>query len=570
MIISAACLLLTVAFAGSFAAAAQSDTTDTQPKAPILGPLTRAFSVRERYLVIPIKNGVKKCELTVSVEGKPVRRYSTELATNPIDVDWYAFFTLEEYKGKAASVSVDSASEDVFSLIRQVDKVPGSESWYSEPLRPQFHFSQKVGWNNDTNGMVYYKGEWHLFFQHNPVGWKWGNMTWGHAISKDLIHWQQQPDKLFPKTMAVKDCFSGCATVDRMNTAGFKTGEEDVIVAVLTDTGAGEAIAYSNDRGRTFTWYEGNPVVKHKGRDPKVIWYAYDPDEQPLNESAKQLGGHWVMAVYDEKGGRNIAFYTSTDMKNWTEQSHLMGFYECPEIFELPIDNDNTRKKWVVFAADAKYVVGLFDGRTFTPEHEGTHQVHYGKYYASQTFDNAPDGRRIQMGWVRIDMPGMPFNQAFSFPHELTLRTTDDGVRMFAEPIKEIEKLHSKAYSEQNKVLADGSSVDLAVSGPLFNVRATFEVGSASRIGLQIGDERVVYDAKANNLDGATLKPIDGKVTLQVLVDRPMMEVIGNDGRVFITKPRQPGEVSSIQVFANGGNAKLITLEVFELNSIWK
>jgi fructan beta-fructosidase len=281
------------------------------------------------------------------------------------------------------------------------------------------------------------------------------------------------------------------------------------------------------------------------------------------------------MAVYDEKdgrniAGRNIAFYTSTDMKNWTEQSHLMGYFECPEIFELPIDNDRTKTKWVVFAADAKYAIGSFDGRTFTPEHEDKYQVHYGKYYASQTFDNAPDGRRIQMGWVRIDMPGMPFNQTFSFPHELTLRTTDDGVRMFAEPVKEIEKLHKKARTVQDKMLTDGSSVDLSVSGQLFDIHATFEVGSAEQVGLEIGGERVVYDAKANKLGEATLKPVNGKVTLQVLVDRPMMEIIGNQGRVFITTSRQPGEVSSVRVFADGGEAKLIKFKVYELASIWR
>jgi fructan beta-fructosidase len=370
--------------------------------------------------------------------------------------------------------------------------------------------------------------------------------------------------------MAAGACFSGGGVVDKKNTAGFKTGKEDVIAAFLTDTGAGEAMAYSNDRGRTFTWYEGNPVVKHTGRDPKVIWYSYDKNDQPLNDAAQKLGGHWVMAVYDEKDGRNIAFYTSTNLKEWIEQSHLYGYYECPEIFELPIDGDSNNTRWVVFAADAKYAVGSFDGKVFKPEHEGKHQVLYGKYYAAQTFDNAPDGRRIQMGWVRIDMPGMPFNQTFSFPHEMTLRTTDDGVRMFAEPVKEIEKLHSKTHTIRNQQLSEGQPVSVKTKDQLFDVLATFEIDSAGQVGLDIGGERVVYDVAAAKLNQAVLKPVDGKVTVRVLVDRPMMEIIGNDGRVYITQPRKPEEVSSIQAFAAGGTARLIKLEVHELDSIWR
>jgi fructan beta-fructosidase len=366
-------------------------------------------------------------------------------------------------------------------------------------------------------------------------------------------------------------CFSGGAAVDAKNTAGFKTGDEDVIVAFLTDTGAGESLAYSNDRGRTFTWYENNPVVEHRGRDPKVIWYAYDKETQPLNDSASRLGGHWVMAVYDEgAGGRNIAFYTSTDLKNWTEQNHLMGFFECPEIFKLPVDGDAKDTRWVVSAADARYVIGSFDGKTFTPEHEGKHQVHYGNYYASQTFDNAPDSRRIQIGWVKIDMPGMPFNQTFSFPHELTLRTTADGIRMFAEPVKEIEKLYNKKHSIQNKLLTEDQPVSITTADQLFDIHATFDIDSAEQIGLQIGDERIIYDVKSQKLNEAVMEPINRQVTIRVLVDRPMMEIIGNQGRVYITKPRNPGEVSAIQAFALGGNATLIKLDVYELNSIWR
>ena len=533
--------------------------TDTKPKVPAYGNFSKEITVTKKLLLIPIRNGAKRCNLEVVVEGKPVRRYSTELAPNADSIDFYAYFTIERYKGKTAVVRANGAPEEGFALIRQADQLPNADKLYDEPLRPQLRFSQKVGWNNDPNGMVYYDGEWHLFFQHNPVGWRWGNMTWGHAVSKDLIHWEQLPNALFPSTMARGACFSGSAAVDEFNTAGFQTGKEKVIVAALTDTGAGEAIAYSNDRGRTFTWYEGNPVVRHRGHDPNIMWYS--------------PGKHWVMAVYDESKqyGRNIAFYTSKDLKHWELQSHLPGYFECPDLIQLPVDGNKDNTRWVAFAADARYAIGDFDGKKFTPEHQGKHRVHYGPYYASQTFSNPPDGRVIQIGWARIGMPGMPFNQTFSFPTRLTLRTTPKGIRMFAKPIKEIEILHKKEHRLAGAELAPGSPKALPVAGELFDIRAEFKLGDARTVGLDIGGNRVVYDVAGKKLNGAPMDPVDGKVSMQVIVDRPMIEVCGNDGAVYITAGRpKRGNVSAIQAFADGGKAALVRLVAYELDSIWK
>jgi fructan beta-fructosidase len=537
----------------------QTDTKPKIPPAPKLAPLTREMTVQSKYLIIPVRNRARNCSLELAVAGTPVRRYDTELAPDANSVDFWAWFTIEPYKGKPAVIRASAATEEGFKLIRQSDTIPGQEKFYTEELRPQLRFSQKVGWNNDTNGMVYYDGEWHVYFQHNPVGWNWGNMTWGHAVSTDLIHWQQLPDALYPSTMAKGACFSGSAAVDVENTGGWKTGKEKVIVAALTDTGAGEAIAYSNDRGRTFTWYEKNPVVKHGGRDPKIIWYA--------------PGKHWVMAVFDEskENGGNVAFYNSKDLREWEVQSHLKGYFECPEIFELPVDGDANNTRWVVFAADARYAIGKFDGKVFTPAHEGKHRVHYGPYYASQTFSNPPDGRRIQIGWAQIAMPGMPFNQAFTFPHRLTLRTTPDGIRMFAEPIQEIAKLRKKTHTVGSADLAPDVPKTVATSGELFEIRAEFAVGQAKAVGLDIGGNRVTFDVAGSKLNGADMKPVDGKVTVQVIVDRPMIEICGNDGAVYITSARgKRGDVSAINAFSEGGPAKLLDLKVHELDSIWR
>jgi fructan beta-fructosidase len=382
-------------------------------------------------------------------------------------------------------------------------------------------------------------------------------------VSKDLVHWEELPIALYPFTQAKGHCFSGSAVVDHHNTAGFQTGAKPPIIAVFSDFGAGvgEALAYSNDRGRTFTYYEGNPILKHPGNDPKVIWYKYGKNDKPLNAEAQKLGGHWVMAVYDNTRGfdMNTAFYTSINLKKWTEQSHLTGYGECPELIELPVDGDKQNTRWVIFDATAQYAVGRFDGRTFTPEHTGKHRVHYGAYFASQTFNNAPDGRCIQMAWARLNLPGMPFNQAFTFPHQLTLRKTPDGIRLFAQPVEEIAKLRTKTHTAAAEELAPGAPRKVAVSGELFEVRAEFVLGRAKAVGLDIGGNRVTHDVA-----------VDGKVTMQVLIDRPMIEICINNGAIYITEDRgKRGAVASVSAFADGGPAKLVSMEIHELKSIW-
>lgn len=544
--------------------------TDVKPKLPEFARRSKSFIVEQRYLLLPIQNQPgAKGNIQVFVDDVEVRRYQINLASSADTVDWFAYFNLDAYRGKQARVVADRVTEQAFALIAPADAIPGEEDFYREAHRPQFHFTQKVGWNNDPNGMVFHDGKWHLFFQHNPVSRDWGNMTWGHATSTDLLHWKQQANKLFPNTMAVGACFSGGATVDAKNTGGWG---ENTLVAFLTDTGAGESIAYSTDGGETFTWYQGNPVVKHQGRDPKVIWYGYDEHDQPLNADAEALGGHWVMVVYDEHQlyGRNAAFYTSNNLKDWTEQSHLPGYYECTELFELPVNDDPTNTRWIVYAADAKYAIGHFDGRTFTPAHAGKHQVHWGPYYASQTFDSAPDGRRIQMGWLRMNSPGGPQNQYFSFPHRLTLRTTSSGMRLFAKPIEELEQLHTSHRAVRAQPLLAGQSATIPVASDLLEVRLAFAIGTAQAIELKLAGRIVRYDVGTQMLNGVPLKPVDGGITIQVLADRSITEVIGNDGRVSISAAGPSKlEATEVSVQAVGGDARLYGLDVFELKSIW-
>ena len=525
---------------------------------------SREIKIERRYLHLPVKNGAANRRMKLTLDGKTVREFGIELAD--AKPDYWVFVDVGAFQGKTLVAEVNrlrSGSKGLASIVQQ-DNVPDAEGLYREKHRPQFHFTSRRGWNNDPNGLVYYKGEYHLYYQHNPYGWKWGNMHWGHAVSTDLAHWKELPIAICPHRFG-DWAFSGGAFVDRDNTAGFKTGEEEVIIAAYTSTGRGECLAYSNDRGRTFTDYKNNPVVKHRGRDPKIIWYA--------------PGKHWVMAVYDEANRkRYIAFYTSTNLKDWKLESRIEGYYECPEIFELPVDGDAKNTKWVVYAADGNYAIGTFDGRRFTTETKGKHRGNYGNcFYASQTFSDIPkdDGRRIQIGWGRVATPGMPFNQLMLFPCELTLRKTKNGVRMFTQPVKEIEKLHVKKHTWENASIGKGDLLS-NFSGELLDIRASLSVGkTGGTVELNLRGVPVVYDTTKGELHckgrTAPLAPINGKVDLRILVDRTTIEIFANKGQIYmpigaVLDPKN----RSLALRGTDRTTKFEKLEINKLRSAWE
>ncbi len=526
-------------------------------------PARREVEIMKRYLHLPVRNGAAMQRMKLVCDGETVREFDIELADG--EPDFWVFSDMSLFQDKTIAIEVNRLSPDSKALraIVQADEIPSADTIYKEKYRPQFHFSSRRGWNNDPNGLVYDDGEYHLYYQHNPYGWNWGNMHWGHAVSEDLVHWKELPLALYPQIHG-DWCFSGGAMLDKNNTAGFKTGDRDVIVATYTSTGRGECIAYSNDGGRTFVEYEGNPVVEHRGRDPKVIWYA--------------PGKHWAMAVYDEQEkNRGISFYTSTDLKGWTFQSRIEGYFECPEIFELPVDGNNGNKKWVLYAADGDYSIGTFDGKTFQPEGE-KQKYNYGNcFYASQTFSNIPesDGRCIQIAWGRIGHKEMPFNQMMDFPVELTLRTTNEGIRMFAAPVREIETLYAATHRFWDTQLQAVDNPLEEISGELFDIECELSVGQATRIGFEIRGVPIVYDTAKREIASldktAPLETKDGKLRLRLLVDRMSVEIFANDGRVYmpmgnILKDAGP----PLHIFAEGGPALIESLTVRELRSAWK
>ena len=527
------------------------------------------IKITGKYIIFPVSNKGQRGRMTIYVGDQLVHNLDCDFPRSKDAIDWWTYLDMSEYVGKTAKVAAKAAPE-ICKLFESSDKIRHLQPLYNEALRPQFHMSQMRGWNNDPNGMFYYDGQYHFFWQCNPAGRGWANMYWGHATSPDMVHWTEHDRALrsfggrvkdrHPK-MAVKNCFSGSGNVDLGNTAGWQKGSDKTMVLAFTDTGCGESLAYSTDRGKTWKYYEGNPVIRHSGRDPKLMWY--------------KPGKHWVIAVFDQtrEHGRNIALYASKDLKKWKLTGHVPGYYECAEIFELPVDGNTAKTKWVIYAADARYAIGHFNGKKFTPEHKEKHRVHWGAYYASQCFSNSPDGRVVQIGWAKINMANMPFNQTFSVPTNLTLHTTKDGVRMFATPIKELEQLRKpNPKTAANKELTAEAPIKFDVKDQLFDIVVTLKKGTAKKAVLRFGGSAATYDFAGQKLDEMPLAMKDGKVTFRVLVDRPMYELIGGGGACFKTSGRRDmgKPIGTISLTAEGGSLTVESLKAYEMKSAWK
>lgn len=486
-------------------------------------------------------------------------------------------------------------------------------SYYDEDYRPQYHFTPEANWMNDPNGMVYYAGEYHLFYQYHPYGLQWGPMHWGHAVSKDLVTWEHLPVALYPDEKGT--IFSGSAVVDQNNTSGFQTGKEKPLVAIYTQDREGhqvQSIAYSNDKGRTWTKYAGNPVIPNPGkkdfRDPKVFWY----------EKEKK----WVMVL---AAGDRILMYTSKNLKQWAYASEFGqgqgshgGVWECPDLFELPVDGKSNQKKWVLQVSvgngavsggsGMQYFVGDFDGTHFKNENPSDKVLwtDYGRdFYAAVSWSDIPsrDGRRLWLGWMSNwqyanDVPTSPWRSATSIPRELKLKALTDGVRVIQTPVKELEAIRGTSKKWKNLTISPAShNVLTGLSGDAYEINAEFKVspGSAAEFGFKVrtGEKqftKVGYDrrnaklfvdrSKSGNVtfnpafdtrnETAPLKPVNGKVKMRIFVDRSSVEVFGNDGQQVITDVILPDRSSKgLELYAANGGVKVKSLRIHPLKKVW-
>lgn len=499
----------------------------------------------------------------------------------------WGHINVDDFRGTDKPVP-DTSKE--FAFTGEISASGYPDVKYDQPFRPQFHFFSKKNWINDPNGMVYDGKKYHLFFQHNPKDTVWGNMTWGHATSPDMIHWKQHDHALLPYRVDRRagTIFSGTAVIDHNNSLGKQKGDTKTICAFFTFAAKPkfyQAMAYSTDGGETWTyWNEGRAVVENQGfdsgeRDPKVFWH----------EDSKQ----WVMALWVQQKPGRVRWFTSKNLADWEFASDLMRdwAFECMDVVFLPVDGDENNVKCVIYDASFDYEIGTFDGKRFHAESE-TLKNGRGNFYAAQTFNQAPDGRAVQIGWMRggpnsAERFGLPHNQQMSFPCELTLKTTPHGLRLFCWPIEEIESLVSKTHRWDDLALGEGANpLGPLESLDLVDLEINFKPGTASEIVFDLPRVTLRYDAKKNVLTHTgidekgnpreettldNLTPQGGIVSLRFLIDRLSLEAYAFEGETFSAyyiHPEHKAERFSIR--AVGGEANIKSLELRELKSAWK
>ncbi len=462
---------------------------------------------------------------------------------------------------------------------------------YRERYRPQYHYSPPQWWLNDPNGLVYYEGEYHLFYQYHPYATVWGPMHWGHAVSTDLVRWETLPIALYPDDIGT--IFSGCIVIDADNTSGLVPGGG--LVAVYSYNTQQQGVAYSIDKGRTWTKYPGNPVmeaVKKDFRDPKVFWH----DET----------GRWVMVI---AAGDTVQLYTSPNLTAWTFASeithgHSDGWWEVPDLVRMSVDGE---EYWLLIisistggpadGSATRYMIGQFDGTTFTDAYpDETLWFDYGPdNYAGTTFSNAPGDDPLFIGWMNNwlyanEIPTEAWRGQLTLPRRLRLVNTAAGVRLSQQPAAEIEQLRQPLGTWTDTPIVAETSPE-GLTGPALELTATFEAGTAQTFGFHLfggvaSRVRVVYDVAERQLvvhrlgEGmanyrqtfaAPLPLVDGTLTLRVLIDHSTLEIFAHGGQVSMTALVFPDvDAVGVSVVAEGGRAALRSLDAFSLGSIWE
>ena len=496
---------------------------------------------------------------------------------------------VDNFNFPTGCILVDRIIQSDVQKVDPVDLTP-----YHETYRPQFHFTADKGWINDPCGVFLYNGEYHLCFQHTSYdeieSALFSPVIWGHAVSKDLVHWQQLPDAIrceesfhwpeYPCLAIASDngkpsghIMSGSSIVDVDNEAGLQQGEHPAILSFYTypgDTVCGQCMAYSIDGGQSWTKYPGNPVLPGPGvadRDPRV--FKYD--------------GAWYMALSHAWGPHvdrdqfTIHLYESDNLLTWRHLGEIpssVDFCECPDIFPMPVDGNSNNVKWVLVAGDGKYQVGRFDGKMFHHE-TGPFRGDYGhNHLATQTwFDSR---RRIQIAWMPRGgrYRHMPFNQQLTFPRELTLKSTNKGPMLFKSPVQEIASIRRKEHHWADVDLRPGENPLSNVSGDLFDILLDIDVGEATAIELVIRGTEIRCEANDKSLHclgrQMPVEPVNGRIDLRILVDRVSLEIFGNQGRKTLTICFLPEpNARPLQLFAVGGVGRITTMDIHELRSAW-
>lgn len=559
------------------------------------------INTNQRYLLLPVEEVMPDVRVSMIVKNKEVNVADVRLAVNR--VDYFVPLDLSDYAGKNILLKFKLGSNDPIRgklsavCCKEMKLSDTFDTGNREKFRPTYHFSPLYGWMNDPNGMVYKDGEYHLFYQHNPYGSKWGNMHWGHAISKDLINWEHRPDAITPDALGT--IFSGSAVVDTDNTAGFGAG---AIVAIYTQNSDRQvqSIAYSTDNGRSFTKYENNPVLTSDARDfrdPKVFWHK---------ETQR-----WIMLL---AVGQEMQIFSSSNLKDWAFESSFGegqgahgGVWECPDLFELPVDGTN-EKKWVLlcnlnpggpFGGSAtQYFVGTFNGKEFVNESPSqTKWMDWGKdHYATVTWSDAPDNRRIAIAWMSNwqyanDVPTSQYRSPNSVPRDLSLFTVDGETYLQSAPSPELLKLRDISKKRSFKVNGTRTIKDMITGNEgAYEIELTIENQYADVIGFRLYNDKgeevnMQYDMKEKKFSMDRRKSGDvgfnenfpmltwtaiesGKdeLKLRLFVDKSSVEAFGDGGRFVMTNQVFPSEpYTHIDFYSKGGAYKVDSFVIYKL-----
>lgn len=559
-----------------------------------------SLDVTEDYLLLPIQDDAPEGKICV-VKDNEQKGTLMNVRLARERVDSYVPFALSAYKGQHISIEIQGVPET--ALCWKELKLSGSfDMANKESFRPVYHHTPAYGWMNDPNGMFYKDGVYHLYFQYNPYGSVWGNMHWGHSTSTDLMHWKFEGYAIVPDAWGA--IFSGSCVVDHENTAGF--GKE-AVVAFYTSAKSTpwgdiqmQSMAYSLDNGKTFTKYEGNPILTSSEkdfRDPKVFWYA--------------PGKHWVMIL---AVGQHMEIYSSVNLKEWKKESEFGamqgahgGVWECPDLVEIPVEGTR-EKKWVLICnlnpggpfggSAAQYFVGSFDGKKFVNESPTqTKWMDWGKdNYATVTWNNAPDGRCIALGWMSNwqyanNVPTRQYRSANTLARDLTLYREGQELYLKSTPSSEVKKARGKKVSIPSfKVSEKHEMVNLFEEKQgAYEVEIVIQNAGASKIAFCLLNDKgekvsMYYDLNrkqfvmdrsesgkvdfSKDFPAVTVAPVnvDKELTLRLFVDRSSIEAFGEDGKFVMTNlvfPSQPYVKMCFEADKNGYAVK--SLNVYKL-----
>ncbi len=540
----------------------------------------------KRYLLLPVEDSSHETRMSLICDNTEVHSFDIRLASNK--TDYFVPLDLADLQGRTLRLRFKSELNS--AGCREMHLSDYFDTTNYEYHRPIYHFTPPYGWMNDPNGMVYKDGEYHLFYQYNPYGSRWGNMNWGHAISRDLTTWQHHPVAITPDALGT--IFSGSAVVDHNNTAGFGYG---AIVAIYTQNSDRQmqSIAYSNDNGRSFTKYSNNPVLisdDRDFRDPKVFWH--------------QQTNKWIMIL---AVGERMHIYSSPNLKNWIFESSFgegQGahghVWECPDLFPLPVEGCN-EIKWVMLCnsgggpfggAATQYFVGDFDGHTFTNDSpDKIKWMDQGKdHYATVTWSDAPNNRRIAIAWMSNwqysnDVPTLQYRSADTLPRDLSLYYGEDGdIYIKSTPVTELQALRDNdghtikslrvngEYTIDQAITENDGSMELSMdirytAGKILGIKLQNAKGEEVDLRVDMKQNRIYANRKnsgivsfSKDFPTTTWAQIRDKkdLKLQLYIDRSSLEIFYNHGEQAMTNilfPTVPYD--RITLYTEGGSVQV-------------